>query len=159
LYEPHIFSRYTKHRFDESNPKISAPRWKQIPYPRTQADRWAQFAEAAQLDKEAAFSAVSFGAFQFLGANYKDVGFATPQEFVFFLAESEAAQLTALMRYIETKNLRKALDARDWAGFARGYYGPSYAMNQYDRKLAAAYDKALASFQKPAPAFSAAVTP
>jgi hypothetical protein len=32
-----------------------------------------------------------------------------------------------------------ALRARNWPSFARGYNGPAYAQNAYDKKMAAAY--------------------
>jgi peptidoglycan-binding domain 1 protein len=34
-----------------------------------------------------------------------------------------------------------ALQAKDWAEFAKRYNGPAYEQNQYDKKLAAAYQK------------------
>ncbi|HET9994735.1 MAG TPA: N-acetylmuramidase domain-containing protein [Candidatus Acidoferrum sp.] len=38
-------------------------------------------------------------------------------------------------------NLDTAMRSHDWANFARGYNGPNYAKNQYDVRLAAAYQK------------------
>ncbi len=35
--------------------------------------------------------------------------------------------------------MKAALQAMDWAGYARIYNGPSYSANDYDTKLAAAY--------------------
>jgi hypothetical protein len=52
LFERHLFSRWTNHQYDATHPNVS----NQTPggYPRTQADRWAQMAEAYALDPEAA---------------------------------------------------------------------------------------------------------
>lgn len=36
-----------------------------------------------------------------------------------------------------------ALQAKDWAEFARRYNGPAYKENRYDEKLAKAYQKFL----------------
>jgi hypothetical protein len=37
--------------------------------------------------------------------------------------------------------MKKALQDRDWAAFAKAYNGKGYAKNKYDEKLAAAYKK------------------
>ena len=52
LFERHLFSRWTNHQYDATHPNVS----NQTPggYPRTQAERWAQMAEAYALDPEAA---------------------------------------------------------------------------------------------------------
>jgi hypothetical protein len=54
---------------------------------------------------------------------------------------SEGKHLEAMMNFIKSQNLDKALRSRDWVAFARGYNGSAYARNQYDKKLAAAYAK------------------
>ena len=42
---------------------------------------------------------------------------------------------------IVSNGLHRSLGAQDWASFARGYNGPNYAINRYDTRLAAAYNK------------------
>ena len=55
--------------------------------------------------------------------------------------ESEVNQLKHMANFIKSANLLDELQRKDWAGFAKGYNGPQYAVNKYDEKLAAAYDK------------------
>ena len=40
---------------------------------------------------------------------------------------------------IKANNLDGALRSKSWATFARGYNGPGYAQNAYDKKMAQAY--------------------
>ena len=42
---------------------------------------------------------------------------------------------------ISHNRLDRALRTHDWVAFARGYNGPNYAINSYDTRLAAAYQK------------------
>ena len=44
-----------------------------------------------------------------------------------------------LKRFVLKNGLAPALRRKDWANFARGYYGPGYAENRYDDKMASAY--------------------
>src|SRR5262249_14024995 len=57
LFERHLFSKKTNRAYDVSHPNVS----NKTPggYPRTQADRWAQIAEAYALDPEAALQSAS----------------------------------------------------------------------------------------------------
>ena len=46
-----------------------------------------------------------------------------------------------LTAFIQSNRLDTYLRNKDWAGFAKRYNGPSYAENQYDKKLEKAYHK------------------
>ncbi len=137
LFERHLFSRWTNHQYDATHPNVS----NQTPggYPRTQADRWAQLAEAYALDPEAALQSASYGRFQVLGRNYTNLGMANAHQYVSKLAKSEKDQLEAFEGFVTANNLKDELQRKDWAGFARGYNGPGYAANQYDQKMAQKY--------------------
>jgi hypothetical protein len=137
LFERHLFSRWTNHQYDAAHPTVS----NQTPggYPRTQADRWAQMAEAYALDPEAALQSASYGRFQVLGRNYTNLGMANAHLYVSKIAKSEKDQLEAFEGFVVANNLKDELQRKDWAGFARGYNGPGYAANQYDQKMAQAY--------------------
>jgi hypothetical protein len=137
LFERHLFSRKTNHLYDASHPTVSNP----TPggYPRTQADRWAQIAEAYALDPEAALQSASYWRFQVLGQNYTNLGMANAHQYVSKLAKSEKDQLESFEGFVTANSLRDELQRKDWAGFARGYNGPGYAANQYDQKMAQAY--------------------
>ena len=137
LFERHLFSRKTNSRFDQSNPNVS----NRTPggYPRSQADRWAQLAEAYALDPEAALQSASYGRFQVLGQNFANLQKANAHEYVSKLARSEKDQLEAFEGFIRANNLADELQRKDWTGFASRYNGPGYAANQYDTKMAEAY--------------------
>lgn len=137
LFERHLFSRKTNSRFDQSNPSVS----NRTPggYPRSQADRWAQLAEAYALDPEAALQSASYGRFQVLGQNFPNLAMANAHDYVSKLARSEADQLEAFEGFIRANGLADELQRLDWVGFASRYNGPGYAANQYDVKMAEAY--------------------
>lgn len=139
LFERHLFSRKTSSQFDASHPNIS----NRTPggYPRSQADRWAQLAQAFELNAEAALQSASYGRFQVLGQNFSNLGMANAHEYVSKLARSERDQLDAFVGFVRANNLTDELQRKDWAAFARAYNGPGYAANQYDVKMAQAYQR------------------
>jgi hypothetical protein len=144
LFEPHIFSRETKGRFDADHPEISYPKWGARPYPSTQAQRYDQLSYAMTLDETAALRSASYGLFQVMGFNHKACGHDTVQSFVTAMIQGERAQLQAFALFvIANHEMHAALKLADWAGFARRYNGPAYAQNGYDQKLKAAYARAV----------------
>jgi hypothetical protein len=48
----------------------------------------------------------------------------------------------AALGFLKGSGLLPALRSLDWAAFAKGYNGPGYSANKYDRKLAKAYAEA-----------------
>jgi hypothetical protein len=139
LFERHLFSRKTNSQFDAAHPGVS----NRTPggYPRSQADRWNQVAEAYALDPEAALQSASYGRFQVLGQNYPNLGMANAHEYVAKLARSERDQLDAFEGFVRANGLADELRDKRWADFARRYNGPAYAENQYDTKMAQAYER------------------
>lgn len=144
LYEPHIFSRLTQHRFDASNPNVSYPSWDRTRYPRDQAGRYAQLREAYRLDPEAAVASASWGLFQILGTNHARCGFPSATAFVADMSKSHVRQLAAFEAFVRSGNLADELQRRDWEGFARAYNGPGQ-VERYGRLLREAYDRAKAA--------------
>ena len=70
--------------------------------------------------------------------------FGIPKVQCTYPSELDCDQLDAFVRYVRLDaRMVKALQTADWSTFARLYNGPSYAANQYDTKLAAAYKQAL----------------
>ncbi|MGE3303743.1 MAG: N-acetylmuramidase domain-containing protein [Hyphomonadaceae bacterium] len=138
LFEPYVFSRLTRGRHGAAHPTLSHRTWRERPYPATQAERYAQLAEAYALDSEAALSAASWGMFQMLGRNFTACGFKTAAAFVADMAQSEARQLAAFEAFVRANNILDDLQRRDWAGFARIYNGPGQA-ELYARLLAEAH--------------------
>lgn len=101
---------------------------------------WARLERAQAIHQEAALKSASYGLFQIMGFNHKVAGFATVLEYVMASAESETNQLMAFVNFVlANPTMLKALQERNWAKFASLYNGSNYAINQYDKKLAAAY--------------------
>lgn len=104
------------------------------------AREWDRLARAIEINRPCALESASWGLFQIMGFHWKLLGFASVQAFVNAMYASEGAQLDAFVAFVKANsNLLRALKAKDWPGFARGYNGPAYAKNNYDTKLAAAY--------------------
>ena len=53
--------------------------------------------------------------------------------------------LRGFLGYIITNHMQNTLVNHNWAGFARGYNGAGYAVNNYDQNIAAAYTNIHAS--------------
>jgi len=71
------------------------------------------------------------------------VGCESVAEMLAQAMQSEGQQLRHMANFCKSAGLLNALKNKDWAAFAKGYNGPQYAKNQYDIKLANAYQKAL----------------
>lgn len=143
LFEPHVFSRLTDHRFDSTHGGVSYRKWKTKPYPTgTLAERnkanWAKILYAAKLDEGAAFESASYGRFQVMGFNHGICGFPTVQGFVEAMKAGEGAHLDAFVQYVIGNHLDDELRAHAWEPFAAGYNGPGQA-KAYAAKLVTAY--------------------
>jgi hypothetical protein len=144
LYEAHVFHAETKGTYanakDRRGVSLSSPKWDRSLYGGTGAAQHARYEDARKLDPDAANKACSWGTFQILGQNYKACGFDDSQAFVDAMwTGGAAAHLDAFVAFIKANNLDGPLRAKNWAAFARGYNGPSYAVNKYDTKMASAY--------------------
>ncbi len=133
LFERHVFSRLTSHRFDEDDPDISQPTAGGYGLPGThQHDR---LNAAIQLDREAALQSASWGLGQIMGENYRSAGFTGVEQMVEFMVASEDNQLRAMVEFMKSMKLVGTLQSRDWQAFARRYNGPNFAFNNYDGLL------------------------
>lgn len=140
LFEPHIFSRYTQHKYDKSHPRISSRKWNKSLYGATGQNQHNKLAQAVALDRDAALMACSWGAFQIMGFNWKTCGYASLQKFITDM-HTAAGQFRGFVGYVKTRGLADELQRLDAAGFAEGYNGDGYAANKYDVKIAAAFKK------------------
>lgn len=145
LFEPHKFSEFTGHRFDETHGGVSYKQWKTRPYPTGTADErndanWAKIDYAARLPgaRDAAYRSASYGRFQIMGFNWKVCGYPSLDAFLDAMRRSEGDHLQAFCGYIETNNLAPYLKARDFVAFAAGYNGKGQA-EAYGAKIAAAF--------------------
>ena len=140
LYEPHVFSRLTARRFDETHRDISYPKWKTLPYPATQTGRYDQLFAACALAPSEAFQSASWGLGQVMGFNYRVCGFDDVWRFVLAMASGERAQLEAMLAFIKGNSLIPALLRKDWRTVAKIYNGEGQ-VDLYARRLAEAYAK------------------
>jgi len=136
LFERHFFHRLTDGKFDDQAPSISSTMPGGYLGGVKEYDRLAM---AIALDRHAALSSASWGIGQIMGSNFAEAGFASVEDMVDAMVQSEDNQLTAMARFVCSAGLSKPLAAHDWASFARGYNGPSYAKNQYDTLLGRHY--------------------
>lgn len=136
LFERHIFHRLTGGRFGVSD--ISNPRPGGYTGGVGEYDR---LAKALALDETAALKSASWGISQVMGFHAEALGYGSVQEFVSEMVASEDKQLAAFASFILNSKLDEALRGHAWARFARGYNGPGYEKNQYDQRLARAYER------------------
>jgi hypothetical protein len=145
LFERHYFSKLTGGKYDKANPDISNPT------PGGYglfSEQYPKLERAMKLDKSAALRSASWGAFQIMGNNYSFAGFSTVDAFVEAMKASVQAQLKAFVAFIvNSPVLTKALQEKDWAGFAKVYNGPGYAKNQYDSKMKQNYESFMTAKQ------------
>jgi hypothetical protein len=138
LFERHKFYKYAKNRkaLAKTHPDICNA--KPGGYGKY-AEQKPKFDRAFALDQEAAMMACSWGMFQVMGFNWKDLGYESVGEFVNQMKSGEPAQLEAFVRYVEANHLADELRSHDWNTFALRYNGEDYRKNNYHIKLPAAY--------------------
>jgi hypothetical protein len=133
LFERHIFSRLTGHRFDQSHPGVSQPT--SGGYGAGGAHQYDRLAEALALDESAALMSASWGLGQVMGENHQAAGFPDVQSMVEAFVASEDAQFAGMAGFIVANNLAGHLANQRWTDFAKHYNGPGFAKNDYPGKL------------------------
>ena len=146
LFEAHLFYKELRNvglnpdALMARYPNLISPVWNRALYKGGDAEN-VRLAEALKIHP-CALKCASYGMFQILGSNCRACGFATPEEFIAFLKTGTEAQVGAFLKFVSSNPaMLVALKIHDWATFARLYNGPGYAQNQYDTKIAAAYQK------------------
>ena len=140
LFEAHIFSGKTGHKYDTSHPNISSRKWNRKLY-KWGAKEYDRLKEAMALDRVAALKSASWGKFQVMGFNAEICGWDDVEKFVVDMYKNEAEHLKSFTGFIKANKLEKYLQSKNWAKFARAYNGPAYAQNKYDEKMKEAYEK------------------
>lgn len=151
LFEGHIFWKELKkagkdpNALRSGNENIIYPKWDSSQYSGGTKE-YDRLARAEKIHKEAAYKATSWGEFQIMGFNHSTVGYSDVFSFVEAMKVPNGASLKAVMEFMKNNNLLRHVQgsSKNWAAFAKGYNGPGYAKNQYDKKLASAF----ARFQK-----------
>ncbi|MFW2037785.1 N-acetylmuramidase domain-containing protein [Acinetobacter ursingii] len=104
---------------------------------------------AKQIDVESALMSASWGQFQIMGENWKELGYTSAQDFVDQQFASESYQLEAFIRFIEWKTgiidgkkvaLIDALRAENWDAVFTLYNGPNYKKLGYQAKFQKEWD-------------------
>lgn len=147
LFEGHIFWTQLKKRgrnpedYVKGNGNILYPKWEKGHY-KGGIGEYDRLEQARKINREAADASASWGMFQIMGFNYAACGEESIESFVRSMCESEFKQLLLTANFLKKNSqMLQALQARDWAVFAKCYNGPAYAQNRYDVKLEAAYQK------------------
>lgn len=143
LPERHVFYRNLKGEARQRavNQGLAYSSWQPGRYPATQDGRYDLLQRMMSIDPDAGLKAASWGLGQVLGENHRVCGFATAQDLVEKCLESEGGQLIVMAGFIAGNNLARHLRSRNWAAFAEAYNGPAYRKNDYDVKLARAYQR------------------
>ena len=143
LFEYHVFYRnlHQEDRAAAVASRLAAPRWGDIPYPKTQRERYELLAKAAMIDAEAAHAACSWGVGQVLGENAKWIGYESAVAMAQVAQSGLAGQVEIMLRFIEKRGLVDALVMKDWAALAHGYNGPLHARHDYAGRMARAYER------------------
>lgn len=130
---------------------LASPRAGNIANPAGQAGRWRLLERAERIDRAAARESVSWGCGQVMGGHWKALGYDSVDALVDEARSGAAGQVRLMARYIAHAGLVPALRRHDWAAFARGYNGPAYAANAYDRRIAAAHARLRIGFARADP--------
>lgn len=96
---------------------------------------------AKSINTNAAYEGTFWGMFQIGGFNWKRCGAESINDFVEKMSRSERDQLDLFANFITNTGLVKHLKNKNWAAFARGYNGPSYARRNYHTRMASAYNR------------------
>jgi N-acetylmuramidase len=140
LFEAHVFSKSTHHKYDGIFPDISSRHWNRALYRGGQRE-YPRLQKAMLLDRAAALGAASWGRFQILGTNYAAAGAPSLEAFIASMFRSEGGQLDAFVAFLKSTHLVEALRQHDWAKFARGYNGPKFSERHYDRSIKEQYER------------------
>jgi hypothetical protein len=144
LFERHVFFCETGGRFAAEAPDLCAASAGGYVGDKGEYDRLERaiaLCRSAGLGDEPALRSASWGLGQVMGFNAIAAGFSSAGDMVARMCGAEREQLAGMAGFIRSQKLDTALRAREWAAFARGYNGPAYSKNQYDIKLAAAFEK------------------
>lgn len=137
LYERHVFHRLTNGKHDDGDISSAAPGG----YGSIGRHQFDRLGAAIAKDRAAALKSASWGLGQIMGENFAAAGHKSVGAMVSAMCKSEDDQLAAMGKFLISRKLHGALQAHDWASFARGYNGPAYAKNSYDVRLKAEFQK------------------
>ncbi len=140
-FEGHYFDRRlnTAQKAKARALGLASPIAGAVKNPAGQTARWHMLDQAAAISSDAAFESASYGIGQVMGAHWRWLGYPSVQALVDEARSGIDGQMRLMEKYIEKSGLTDALRRKDWSAFAKGYNGPGYRSNAYDRKLADTY--------------------
>ncbi len=142
-FEGHYFDRRLAGRIRDQARQagLSAPEAGRVRNPKTQCERWLLLERAVSIHKKAALESTSWGLGQVMGAHWEWLGYSSIDELVAEARSSVGGQVRLMLNFIDKAGLKTALEQKDWRNFARRYNGPAFARNQYDSRMAAAFER------------------
>jgi peptidoglycan hydrolase-like protein with peptidoglycan-binding domain len=146
LPEKHVFWRELPKNLRNKAKRLglAVPKWGKANYKGLGGSgsdaRWDRLEAMAELEETAGLRSSSYAGPQIMGFNAQLCGYATVQEFVLALAETEAKQIEAFLTYLERVGLLQAIRDRDWRAIARRYNG-SGQVARYAGLMKAAYER------------------
>jgi hypothetical protein len=151
LYERHVMYRELKKRRGLARAEaavregLARTAWnKGVQYKdqATSPARLALMKRAKAFDEECACRSASWGLGQTMGFHAESQGHKDAVAFVAWMTRGGvAAQIQAMVKEIKKSGLVDKINSHDWPGFAYRYNGSGYAQNQYDKRMAAAYER------------------
>jgi hypothetical protein len=139
LFEGQHFYRLTPLPVSATRPDLSYPDWDSSKYGDYQYE-WRRLTDAIGFDRYNAIQSASWGMMQVMGFNHIAAGYEDLERFVDDMFKAEYYQLKAGLEFCAFNDLLRHLRGRDWASFALGYNGSGYRQNNYDTRLAQAFD-------------------
>lgn len=146
LFEGHVFWKRLKvygidpEKFVKGNEDILYKSWTKKYYLGGERE-YDRLGRATLIHSAAGNESASWGVFQIMGYHWESLGYMSAYDFADSMWKSEAEHLKAFVRYIQVNDLAKWIRDKDWVGFASRYNGLGYLENQYDTKMAEAYER------------------
>lgn len=142
-FEGHYFDRRLSGRIREQARQmgLASPDAGRVRNPKTQRERWVLLERAMSIHRQAALESTSWGLGQVMGAHWEWLSYQSIDELVSEARSGIAGQVSLMLNFIDKAGLKVSLQAKDWRDFARRYNGPAFARNQYDSRMAAAYER------------------
>jgi N-acetylmuramidase/Putative peptidoglycan binding domain len=137
LYERHIFHRLTHGQYDDSGISDASAGG----YGAFGTHQYDRLNLAITKNPSAALKSASWGIGQVMGENFAEAGYSSVETMVAAMSQSEDEQIAAMANFLVSQKLHRFLQAHDWTTFARNYNGQTYAINRYDLRLNAEYQK------------------
>lgn len=140
LCEARHFGDDTKHVYDAGYPLIST-RINNYKLYKGGAAEYDRLQTMVALNRTAGLSSTSWGLFQVMGGNWKELKYPSLEDFVARMAASEGEHLQAFVRFCVVNGLQGALRREDCTGFAERYNGADQAAHNYSGRLQSVLDR------------------